>query len=127
MAKLGQKSKGCVETQPGGKCPGEMEPNGQGDCTYNTQYAGEIEIDKLVGISDYQTFVASGGREYDPLTDQGVHLNFWDGRFDSVLNEWRTRKLMQLFDDTYPTEKTIDAPECDFNKWKFYHGTPHHP
>lgn len=127
MAKLGQKSKGCLETQPGGKCPGEMEPNGQGDCTYNTQYAGEIKIDKLVGISDYQNFVASGGREYDPLTDQGVHLNFWDGRFDSVLNEWRTRKLMQLFDDTYPSERTIDAPECDFNKWKFYQGTPHHP
>eukprot|EP00435_Cladocopium_sp_Y103_P060538 s322_g22.t1 len=98
MAKLGQKSQGCMETQPGGKCPGEMEPNGQGDCTYNMQYAGEIKIDKL---------------EYDPLTDQGVHLNFWDGRFDSVLNEWRTRKLMELFDETYPSERTIDAPECD--------------
>eukprot|EP00913_Durusdinium_trenchii_P010128 g9497.t1 len=193
LSKLGQKSKEprsaeeCVEQQPGGRCPDGMEPNGQGDCTFITSYAGEVKIDDLVGISNYQEFIDSGGREYDRMTDQGVHMNFWDGRwqlhlmkfgngpvttciqfwqdlgkdinrtrvdlglsgpgldmglpgptprratvvrrpvpngsarrpgrFDSVLDEWRTAKLLELFDKTYPTDPTIEAPECDFNKW----------
>ncbi|CAK9023697.1 Uncharacterized protein SCF082_LOCUS16306, partial [Durusdinium trenchii] len=111
LSKLGQKSKECVEQQPGGRCPDGMEPNGQGDCTFITSYAGEVKIDDLVGISNYQEFIDSGGREYDRMTDQGVHMNFWDGRFDSVLDEWRTAKLLELFDKTYPTDPTIEAPE----------------
>ena len=27
-----------------------------GDCTYNTQYAGEVEINQLVGISHFVRF-----------------------------------------------------------------------
>ena len=33
-------------------------------------------------------------KEYDPLTDQGVHLNFWDGRCEAKMGfmviEWES-------------------------------------
>ena len=38
-----------------------------GDCTFQTEFAGEIRIDELVGITqetgDYARFIKAGGRE----------------------------------------------------------------
>ncbi|CAE7802120.1 hypothetical protein AK812_SmicGene24581 [Symbiodinium microadriaticum] len=131
FGKLDAKSASCKATQPGGQCPEGIFPDGSGDCTYQIAPAGEIRIDDLVGITEetgnYANFIKVGGREYDPVIDQGVHLNFWDGRFDAMLCEWRTKKLEDMFAKKYPDDPTIEAPECDFNKWKFYHGTSHKP
>ncbi|CAE7432469.1 unnamed protein product [Symbiodinium sp. CCMP2456] len=131
FGKLDAKSASCKASQPGGQCPEGILPDGSGDCTYQIAPAGEIRIDDLVGITEetgnYANFIKVGGREYDPVIDQGVHLNFWDGRFDAMLCEWRTKKLEDMFAKKYPDDPTIEAPECDFNKWKFYHGTSHKP
>lgn len=125
MSALSQKSDECKLSQPGGECPKGITPSGTGDCTYTLEEAGEIKIDDMVGMSSYEEFVAQGGREYDPITDQGIHLNFWDGRLDDVLCRQRTEHMISMFDSKYPNETTIAAPLCNFNKYKFYAGTPH--
>merc|ERR1712176_267306 len=48
----------CKLQQPGGYC--EAIPSGSGDCTWTYEDAGEISIDALVGISNYDEFVSSG-------------------------------------------------------------------
>lgn len=125
MSGLGDKSHKCELEQPGGACPEGIRPSGTGDCTYTMEDAGEIKLDDMVGMSSYKEFIAKGGREFDPITDQGVHLNFWDGKLDDVLANQRTEHMISLFDSKYPDEKTIHAPACNFNKYRFYAGTPH--
>merc|ERR1719201_230060 len=41
----------CKEEQPGGRCPPGVLPSGTGNCTYQYEEAGEIDIDELVGIT----------------------------------------------------------------------------
>eukprot|EP00441_Pelagodinium_beii_P017164 CAMPEP_0197657376 /NCGR_PEP_ID=MMETSP1338-20131121/44585_1 /TAXON_ID=43686 ORGANISM="Pelagodinium beii, Strain RCC1491" /NCGR_SAMPLE_ID=MMETSP1338 /ASSEMBLY_ACC=CAM_ASM_000754 /LENGTH=508 /DNA_ID=CAMNT_0043233723 /DNA_START=38 /DNA_END=1564 /DNA_ORIENTATION=- len=122
MNGLNAKSTECMATQPGGECPKGVVPTGTGDCTFTTEEAGEITIDELVGIGHYDDFINAGGREYDRITDQGIHTNFWDGRYDDVLCTKRTEHMLELFDRKFPLDPTIHPPECNFNKWKFFPG-----
>lgn len=48
-----------------------MVPNGNGTCTWNYEDAGEIDLNELVGIEDYESW-RWGHREYDPETDKGI-------------------------------------------------------
>merc|ERR1719401_733159 len=78
----------CVKRMPGGHC---KNATGSPDCTYSYEEAGEIMLDELVGIDDYDEFwdssftecmrgVAEGrlpkdtrcvhNKEYDAETDQ---------------------------------------------------------
>jgi len=122
MAGLHEKSAECMAREPGGQCPDGVVPTGTGDCTYTMEEAGEIRIDELVGIEDYDKFINAGGREYDKVTDQGKHTNFWDGMSDEVLCQKRTEHMLELFDRKFPLEPTIHPPECNFNKWELFPG-----
>ena len=39
-----------------------------------------VALASLEHVAFHVAFVFASSEEYDPLTDQGVHLNFWDGR-----------------------------------------------
>lgn len=58
----------CVEKDPGGRCEGV--PSGAEDCSFSVEPAGEIGINELAGIEDYESFYNEGGREYDETTDR---------------------------------------------------------
>ncbi|CAK0826184.1 unnamed protein product [Prorocentrum cordatum] len=87
------KSAECKWRMPGGRCE---KANGAPDCTYSVWPAGEIMLDDLSGIDDYQDWwnvsyyrcIDEGGtdcaqnKEYDVLLDAGVGTSFWDNRGD---------------------------------------------
>lgn len=115
----------CKQEQPGGRCQGT--PTGTGTCTYDLEEAGEIDIDELEGIDDYDDFVSSGNREYDPFQDKGTGLSFWNNVNDTAANAARVKKASDLFQEKYPDmpeDKDMPSPPCDFDFEKFY-GHPH--
>ncbi|CAE7253020.1 unnamed protein product [Symbiodinium sp. CCMP2592] len=115
------KDNSCQASQPGGYCPG-VEPNGNGTCTWNYEEAGEISLDELVGIKDYDSW-KHGHREYDPETDEGVKFSWWNGINSTSANEERVRQASELFDKKYPTMPTVAEltnPPCDFDFGYFY-------
>mmetsp|Transcript_10043 Transcript_10043/g.28342 ORF Transcript_10043/g.28342 Transcript_10043/m.28342 type:complete len:451 (+) Transcript_10043:39-1391(+) len=109
----------CVLDQPGGRCSGT--PTGQGNCTWNYEEAGNISLDELVGIPNYEEFLRSGRREYDKGPDRGHGFTWWDSIHDKLANKWRLRKARELFARKYPhMEADLEDPPCDFNFKKFY-------
>jgi len=115
------KDNSCQASQPGGYCP-NMEPNGNGTCTWNYEDAGEISLDELVGIKDYASWMHSR-REYDPETDEGVKFGWWNGINSTTANQERVRQAAELFDRRYPYMPTVAEltnPPCDFDFGYFY-------
>mmetsp|Transcript_24126 Transcript_24126/g.68299 ORF Transcript_24126/g.68299 Transcript_24126/m.68299 type:complete len:422 (+) Transcript_24126:2-1267(+) len=110
----------CKKDAPGGLCPAGVTPTGAYDCTYQLEQMGELSIDELVGVDNYDSFIASGGREYDPKTDKGVNLDFWNGISDDAKCAWRVQRAEQLFRAKYPNQPNLETPTCDFNKFAFY-------
>jgi len=104
----------------GHNCPPGVAPTGAGDCTYTFQHMGDITIDELEGISNYAAFARDGGREYDPRTDNGVHLSFWAHIADSRFCQWRVDQAKRLFSERYPDQPDLPEPVCNFNKHTFY-------
>lgn len=120
--KYSDKSDGCEVADTGGYCPGEI-PNGNGTCTWNYEMAGNITVDEMVNISDYNAFGASGAREYDPYTDKGTRFDWWDGLKDSAKNQARVDSALRVFAEKYPDltqAKDMTEPPCDFNFGTFY-------
>ncbi|CAE6914019.1 unnamed protein product [Symbiodinium natans] len=115
------KDNSCQASNPGGYCPG-IEPNGNGTCTWNYEEAGEISLDELVGIKDYNAW-RWGHREYDPETDEGVKFTWWNGINSTTANEARVKQAAELFDSKYPDMPTVAEltnPPCDFDFGHFY-------
>jgi len=110
----------CTKREPGGQCPPGKTPTGSYDCTYTLEKVGEITINELEGISDYDKFVAGGGREYDPKTDKGVHMTFWDGLQDEAACARRVAAAENLFKQKYPKLPDLPGAKCDFNRFKFF-------
>eukprot|EP00443_Scrippsiella_acuminata_P048635 CAMPEP_0115210618 /NCGR_PEP_ID=MMETSP0270-20121206/22340_1 /TAXON_ID=71861 /ORGANISM="Scrippsiella trochoidea, Strain CCMP3099" /LENGTH=594 /DNA_ID=CAMNT_0002624279 /DNA_START=60 /DNA_END=1844 /DNA_ORIENTATION=+ len=133
---LGDKSDACLASMPGGHC---NVVNGEKDCTYNAEYAGEIRLDDLSGILDekngIRTYddwwknayiwcmgaVARGERkgpckhnvEYSVLTDEGVGTDFWNGKHDMEQGLRRMNRVRQLFREKYPhLPDTFEEPAC---------------
>ena len=52
------KSKQCRQEQPGGLCE-EGDALGAPDCVFTAEEAGEIMLDELTGIGDYETWYTS--------------------------------------------------------------------
>lgn len=119
-SKAGSKGEDCLENQPGGFCQGE--PTGAADCTYNFEAAGEISLDELEGITDYNAFIAAGNKEYDRITDHGTGMTFWNSINDQKLAAWRVDQATKLFEKHYPGSSLPDNnwEKCDFNYNAFY-------
>jgi len=109
----------CAATQPGGACAGS--PSGRGNCTYSYTPAGEIRLDELEGIGDYEAFIQAGQREYVAKWDRGLGLNFWNGKFSSFFNQQRINAAERLFALKHGEPEALDTPKCDFNYHSFYH------
>mmetsp|Transcript_22659 Transcript_22659/g.57788 ORF Transcript_22659/g.57788 Transcript_22659/m.57788 type:complete len:408 (-) Transcript_22659:129-1352(-) len=111
----------CNKEQPGGHC--DRTPDGTGTCTWNLEDAGEIWLDDLVNLDNYDEFVSNHGQEYDPFTDEGVGMTFWNGINDTKACANRVAKALALFEKEYPDDpKDADmpTPKCDFDFEKFY-------
>jgi len=126
----------CLQRMPGGHCPPGLVANGDPTCTYSYEEAGEIFLDELVGIGDYEEFwkfsytkcadgVAQGtlpastvcvhNKEYDFDTDEGVGTSFWNGRQDKAKCAERMEKARALFRAKFPQYPDLEEPACEFD------------
>lgn len=105
----------CKKQHPGGLCPEGKVPDGSKTCTWTYEKAGEIRIDELEGISDYDAFCAAHHREYDQNTDKGDGCDFWDGKNDPARNAKRVGAAASLFAKHYPgVAGAVPSPVCDW-------------
>jgi len=106
----GNKSPECIAAAPGGACR-KAEPNG--DCSYHVEHAGEVRLDELTGIDNYDAFCKAGNMEYDSVTDRGRHFSFWDGKTNITKCRWRYEILLEAFHNKYPDlPATINTLTC---------------
>mmetsp|Transcript_97589 Transcript_97589/g.254485 ORF Transcript_97589/g.254485 Transcript_97589/m.254485 type:complete len:480 (+) Transcript_97589:702-2141(+) len=129
------KSPDCLRRMPGGRCSNGGPPTGAPDCTYSVEEAGEIMLDELAGIQDYNDFwnvsfyrcqmlAASAGNrsepcvrntEYSGAIDKGIGNHFWDGRLDKANCSQRVKAAEALFRKHYPRQRILKPPVCDFD------------
>ncbi|CAE7491879.1 unnamed protein product [Symbiodinium sp. CCMP2456] len=109
-----QKSDECVKREPGGQCKGG-QVTGERDCTYQIEEAGEIPLDELSGIKNYNDVCESTGvREYDETTDKGTGTSFWNGKADPKKGAERVKFISDLFAKRFPQFPAhLDDPPCD--------------
>ncbi|CAE7261039.1 unnamed protein product [Symbiodinium pilosum] len=108
-----QKSATCVRHEPGGECKGS-EVTGARDCTYKIEEAGEIQLDELSGIKNYNDVCESTGvREYDEATDKGTGTSFWNGKADPKKGAERVKFISELFAKRFPAS----GSETWVNPW----------
>lgn len=110
----------CAARFPGGSCIGE--PTGTGDCTYSYESVGEISIDELEGLKDYQWFIKVGGKEWQRWRDQGSGMSFWDHQSSEDASQARINRALALFAQKYPDSPVLPDVPCDFNFGSFYQG-----
>lgn len=109
-----QKTAACMQNEPGGQCKGS-KVTGERDCTYTIQEAGEIPLDDLSGIKNYNDVCESTGvREYDELTDKGTGTSFWNGKADPKKGKERVKFITDLFAKRFPQfPALLEDPVCD--------------
>jgi len=130
------KTKECMQRMPGGHCD---KATGAPDCTYSYKEAGEIFLDELTGIGDYNTFWNKSfvrcqekkarnevpastqcirKKEYVGSLDRGVGCSFWDGIHDEQRCTDRMNKVRALFKKHYPQfEESLPEPPCEFDMY----------
>eukprot|EP00434_Breviolum_minutum_P005716 symbB.v1.2.005036.t1/scaffold291.1/size238869/1 len=86
----------CKLQEPGGKCVGV--PTGAGDCTWNYENAGELQLTEL----------------YNEHTTEKA---FWAGNSDEE-NQRKVQVAKDLFAAKYGADPPV--PPCDFDKAKIY-------
>jgi hypothetical protein len=128
------KSKECLKKMPGGRCD---KATGAPDCTYSYEDAGEIFLDELAGIDDYDNFwnysyvkclkdksehrlsedaPCVQNKEYDLKLDKGVGTKFWDGKLDKKKCAARMEAARQLFKKHFPKfPADLEEPACEFD------------
>jgi len=133
---MSSKSPDCLKRMPGGHCD---KATGAPDCTYSYEEAGEIMLDELAGIGDYDEFwnhsytkcaagVAEGRlpkstkcvhqKEYDTELDKGIGCSFWDGIHDSAKGTERMNAVRRLFKKHYPNMPlSLPEPPCEFDMY----------
>lgn len=102
----------CRSMEPGGRC---QHPNGSESCTWWADEAGEVFLDELEGIPDYESFCVAGNYEYDLATDTGVGpVSFWDSRLDAASCDYRVNAAHKLFQKKYPSmPASLAYQPCD--------------
>jgi hypothetical protein len=130
------KSDDCVKRMPGGHCD---KATGAPDCTYSYEEAGEIFLDELAGIDDYEMFWnvsytkclqrkalhqlkpgenCTQNKEYDVKLDKGVGNSFWDGKHDKKQCANRMDAVRQLFKMHFPDHPLdLEEPACEFDMY----------
>jgi hypothetical protein len=104
-----------------GRCHGR--PTGEDNCTYSFEEKGDILLDELVGIKDYDEIQS----EYDITTDRGLGFSWWDHKFDDWACRQRWLHVRDVWSKRFPGEKSdfeLPAPSCDF-KCDFYPNPPY--
>mmetsp|Transcript_4654 Transcript_4654/g.10279 ORF Transcript_4654/g.10279 Transcript_4654/m.10279 type:complete len:306 (+) Transcript_4654:43-960(+) len=109
--KLEEKSWWCKVTHPGGQCG---QPDGGSSCTWHVDSAGEISLNELSGIADYDKFCSEHKREFVVESDKGVGLDFWNGLNDAAQNEKRVEAAKKLFLTKYPEQEDLATPPCEW-------------
>lgn len=109
----------CKAHWPGGLCD---DPDGSDTCTYKLEPAGEVGLDELEGIHNYQKWwlvknklgeTVSVRKEWDPVTDKGVGMSFWDDKMNKTRADGRMQAVMALFKKRYPHMPAIlPQPAC---------------
>lgn len=109
----------CMIREKGGECPkpdgggGPEMPTGAPDCTWHLEKAGEVTLDELTGIKNYEEFCRNGYKEYVNATDRGVGFSWWDDKYNSKRNDERLLLLLRAFMNKYPNDPFIADPKCD--------------
>lgn len=94
----------CRIAEPGGAC---AVPNGTRSCTYSLEPAGEISMEDLTGIRDYNHWCKSHNELWD--------VGFWAGRHSEADCVARMDKLKALFYQKYPNQPVdLGEPKCDY-------------
>eukprot|EP00933_Yihiella_yeosuensis_P005785 TRINITY_DN110373_c0_g1_i1.p1 TRINITY_DN110373_c0_g1~~TRINITY_DN110373_c0_g1_i1.p1 ORF type:complete len:531 (+),score=97.78 TRINITY_DN110373_c0_g1_i1:64-1593(+) len=102
----------CLKAEPGGNC---HAPDGSFDCTWKVEHAGELTLDELSGITDYDQFCKDGKSEYDKFLDKGNGTTFWDKRRDPIASEQRIQHVQNLYKKKYPEfPASLPDPPCDY-------------
>merc|ERR1712072_1097192 len=110
----------CKLEQPGGLC---SSPDGRGNCTYNVEDVGEIDVDELVGIKEKYgnraDFISKGCYEGDGHKYQnGWCIDFWNDIWDAGKNAQRVQAAVNMFHSKYPDStphEDLLPPQCDFD------------
>jgi hypothetical protein len=113
----------CKKEWPGGACKSAVV-TGEHDCTYFAAPAGEISLNELEGIQDYDLFwqsknskgdiLPNGNVEYKHSIDAGIGMDFWDGRHDKANCTRRMESVTKLFKAKYPDlPETLPEPPCN--------------
>jgi len=105
------KSLQCRQQEPGGQCP---MPDGSHTCTWHAEAAGDISLDDLTGIQNYNGRCAEGLIEYNPRTNNGSGTFFWNGKQDPTSCSQRQSLVLLLFKARYPQIPQLPDPECDW-------------
>jgi len=107
-----QKSLHCRQQEPGGLC---VTPDGTRNCTVSAEYAGQISLDDLAGIQNYNSQCSQGFLEYDRQADRGNGTSFWNGKRDEASCAKRENLLLEHFKTKYPQmPSSLSEPECDW-------------
>ncbi|OLP92133.1 Ribosomal RNA large subunit methyltransferase E [Symbiodinium microadriaticum] len=101
---LYHKTDECEEQYPSAKCD---QPDGSLTCTYNVRYAGQVELDELEGIPDYEKWWVdedgpTGNIEYEKITDDGNGTAWWNERRNEERCNSRMAQVIALFGKRYP-------------------------
>eukprot|EP00928_Gymnodinium_smaydae_P064155 TRINITY_DN47566_c0_g1_i1.p1 TRINITY_DN47566_c0_g1~~TRINITY_DN47566_c0_g1_i1.p1 ORF type:complete len:557 (-),score=96.86 TRINITY_DN47566_c0_g1_i1:94-1590(-) len=128
------KTEKCAREEPGGytgfKKNGGPPPTGAGNSTYTFEYAGEINIDDLVGLRErsgvesHQEFCRRGCKEFIVDWDRGTcGMNWWDHKWSKQRNQARVDQADEKFAEKYPNlprDRDLQPPACDFDMSRFY-------
>lgn len=118
----GAKTPDCLAKYPGGRCDSAYV-SGQKDCTYWAEFAGQIILSELEGITDYDHWWlkkdAKGGTvpnwniEYSPSLDKGIGMTFWDDGHNKTRCSERMDAVTKLFKQHFPDyPETLPEPPC---------------
>eukprot|EP00415_Alexandrium_ostenfeldii_P000936 UN0936 len=109
-----EKTAECNSAEPGGACL-TADVTGERNCTYFLERAGEIRLDELTGLTNYNKVCQeSGVREFDMDQDMGVGTKFWNGKTDASGGSRRMQAVKDLFAQKFPDMPAdLDDPTCD--------------
>lgn len=94
----------CNRRYPGGMC---SHPDGENNCTWHAEPAGEVSLSEVEGIADYDDFCAKHGNAHT--------IPFWDGRGAAASNQQRIDKIWNIFKNKFPSMPyNFPEPSCDW-------------